>query len=1108
MVDVVSGWSDNNRVYLVERRADDIKIRMMPARWSFFVEGLGAAELASLAREPRVKAISEDGERRHRIDFKNRWGRRDIADALEAYAVKNERPIKVLEADVNPLRRLLSDVPAIDVSQSPRLGYFDLETDSRKPIRLHLEGEARILSWAIGDIDGVEGVVLEADTDAAELELLEAFFIAAERFDTLIAWYGSGYDFETLQNRCNVLELRVRGRRPMWHRWAWLDQLVVFKKYNMHSDDGGEAKTSYALDHVAGYLLGEGKISFDASKTWEAWEAGGERRAELLAYNIRDVELLPRIEAKTGFLDLHLAVCHICRVFPDTQSLNATQQGDGFLLRLGDEHGHRWATKKHVEIDEPFAGAYVMPPTRTGAIDNVHVCDFSGLYPSIIRTWNMSPDTKVSDFPDEPPCADLSSQGVCQLPGRSTFFSTDRDGMFRIALDTLVAKRAEYQAEMKKHTPGSPEHGRAKKLQAAFKIVANSFYGILGSPYSRFADREIAEGVTATGQWLLKCVIAEAKTRGLDPFYGDTDSVFIAGDTADMRELVSHMNETWSSRVREFGIVAGQPMHIDLDFEKTFSRLVLISAKRYAGRFLMYKGKAADRSAAPEVKGLEFKRGDTIRLAREMQIEVINELLADGPLPSSSTARAIVAKWKRKIFDEELDLDAVVLSQSLSKPLSGYVQSFTKPKCECGHIFTAKIDAKGPERCPQCKEERKRRSPPRHIKVAHVLAARGVEIKEGDRIRYLIAEIPPDAKGKMGTEAVPVSDEAFARIDRAYYWERTYKASARVLAKVYPSEGWELTTAEKRERSKARARVYNKDKIDDLPLFAGLESTSTDAPRRSAWAPSPDPDPDPIGEAIDTVHRRAFPHACHIPGCDVEVPPKMLMCRAHWCRVPRALQRAVWQHFKPRQCIAGSNTSPTIEWHNAADAAIDAVLELEGRPRSGKRPRRRKVQPPPPAPETPAEAPQKGRPRRRKLGSGASRRKKVERSPQPRRRKVEAPPPPPAKKGKIRRRKRQKIEASPVLVYRMWECTDIANGGAEQYRRTVVIDCLTKAAALHPGAVPVRIDVWWIRAITGDRQFKISIPLEIGVADTPEARAAFAALVKDSRIETVNWIAA
>lgn len=806
MADLVSGWTEDDQTFLVQREGDETKVRAVPARWSLFATSLDDSDRATIARDRRVTGIKTEG-RYTRIDCRNRWARRDVCDLLEK-AARDVEGFHLLEADVSPLRRILSDVPSLQVHESPRLAYLDLETDSRASFTAMKAGEARILSWAVCDAEArdVGFSVLEADTDAAERHLLRELYEVLEGFDVVLAWNGDGFDFPVLKSRAE--ELKETPRLP-WHRWTWLDHLEVFKKYNMHSDGGGEQKASFKLDHVATYLLGEGKHDFDASRTWEAWEAGGEERRRLVRYNVQDTALLPRIEAKTGFLALHLAVCSICRVFPDTESLNATQQGDGFLLALGAERGWRWATKNHYDdggIPDKFKGAYVMEPTRLGAVDRVHVADFAGLYPSIMRTWNMSPDTKIGGSLREGMArlwhekkAPVVGSKTCQLPNRATWFRTDRDGMFRIALDTLVAKRAEYQAAMKLETPGTPEHERAKRLQGAFKIVANSFYGITGSPWSRFFDPEIAEGVTQTGRWLLENVIEESKLAGLDPFYGDTDSVFVSGDGDVFRErVVRKLNGEWGARLAPWGI--RDRHHVDLDFEKTFKRVIIVSAKRYAGSFLMYKGKAATADAKPEVKGLEFKRGDTIRLAREMQAEVVGRLLQDGPLPDAAAIREIVDRWRHRVLEERLDLADLTITQSLSKPLAEYADRFTVTHCTtkaCSHNFGETDPKKSPDTCPECNAPRARTSVPAHVRVARLLQERGTPLGEGDRVAYVV--VGTDGN-KM--EAIPASDpDALERADLVYYWERRiYAATARVLEHVYPGRSWGESRIERKDR--------------------------------------------------------------------------------------------------------------------------------------------------------------------------------------------------------------------------------------------------------------------------------------------------------------------
>ena len=70
-------------------------------------------------------------------------------------------------------------------------------------------------------------------------------------------------------------------------------------------------------------------------------------------------------------------------------------------------------------------------------------------------------------------------------------------------------------------------------------------------------------------------------------------------------------------------------------------------------------------------------------------------------------------------------------------------------------------------------------------------------------------------------------------------------------------------------------------------------------------------------------------HTCHARGCDVPVPPEMLMCKPHWRTVPRSIQRIVWATYRSGQC---DDRSPSKAWHQAADAAIGFVARLEGQP--------------------------------------------------------------------------------------------------------------------------------------------------------------------------------
>lgn len=74
---------------------------------------------------------------------------------------------------------------------------------------------------------------------------------------------------------------------------------------------------------------------------------------------------------------------------------------------------------------------------------------------------------------------------------------------------------------------------------------------------------------------------------------------------------------------------------------------------------------------------------------------------------------------------------------------------------------------------------------------------------------------------------------------------------------------------------------------------------------------------------------RVYPvkHTCHAIGCNLIVPPRMLMCLRHWRMVPKALQADVWATYRPGQEI---DKQPSEAYRLAQRAAIDAVAQKGG----------------------------------------------------------------------------------------------------------------------------------------------------------------------------------
>ena len=840
-ISIVGGWACPDNVKLVVRKPDgSTSIQTRRSRWSFFLQGADDADRRHLARMKEVVGISvESGWTR--VDCPTRWARQNLLWSLE------NRGVETYEGDVGLLRRLLSDEPTILISDAFRVVWLDIEVDSRAHFADQRAGKARILCWTLEDATGWQaGHLLEADTDDAERALLTALFDTLATRDVVSAWSGTWgdetYDFKVIRERLTRLGFQWRGGDVPWHRWNWLDGLDTFDKYHQQSESG-EERESLKLDDVARTILGVGKHDFDAAKTWAAWAAGGSERERLFTYCQHDTHLAAGIEAKTGYIALHLAVCRVTRCLPDNRSLRAIEQGDGFLLALGGQKGHRWPTRKRVSEHERFEGAFVMEPKRLGAIDNVHVADFAGLYPSIIRSWNMSPETRVM-YKDG--AVDLDPAIPRSTMPRGGAFRLDVKGMFPTALDTLVAERAFYSKAQAAEPAGTPEHDRYKRLSAAYKVVANSFYGIIGSPFSRYYVRSVAESVTTTAQWLIQHCISASSRAGLEAFYGDTDALYVTGDEAAFKAVVDGLNEKWPVVLKsEFGV---QTSYVKLEFEKSFRRFIIVTAKRYAGSLSRYKGKDASPDAKPMVVGLEYKRGDAAHLTRSMQHELITMLLRPE-LPSADELREWVLGWRVRVMEGDLAVRDVTIAKSVTKKLEDYAEKWTTTTCRnllragdyikgrrqvkgvpCGFEFrepsgpiSTHVTKESPTKCGRCGTERKITKQGPHIRIAKMLAARGAQIGEGTKVRY--CHVVPLESG--GEDVAPIEDVTDpSRIDRTVCWSGVvYPPSQRVLEAVYRREDWNRLAKAETKR------------VADLPLFSGVVPTVKK--RRGAIVESP-----------------------------------------------------------------------------------------------------------------------------------------------------------------------------------------------------------------------------------------------------------------------------
>jgi len=233
------------------------------------------------------------------------------------------------------------------------------------------------------------------------------------------------------------------------------------------------------------------------------------------------------------------------------------------------------------ENTEKFQGAYVIDPIP-GAHYNVAVLDFSSLYPSIIKTKNLSYETVKCIHPE---CRDN------MLPNSPYWACTKKMGIFAYVVGYLRDVRVNWFKPLSNNASISEnERQSAKTMAAALKVFINGAYGVFGSPVFPFYYRPVAEATTTIGRYSIQRTIDKATALGVQVLYGDTDSVFLAHPTPNQVQTLIE----WSTK----------ELDLDLELEKTYQFLALSARKKnYIG--VHQGGKRVD------LKGLMAKKKNT-----------------------------------------------------------------------------------------------------------------------------------------------------------------------------------------------------------------------------------------------------------------------------------------------------------------------------------------------------------------------------------------------------------------------------------------------------------------------------------------------------------------
>ena len=492
--------------------------------------------------------------------------------------------------------------------------------------------------------------------DRDDRNLIQEFVKFVDNYDPdIIVGYNSNrFDWPYLIERSKVLGIRLAvSRMSSEPNPSVYGHYSIVGRANVDLYDFAEEIPEVkvkTLENVADYLgvmPKDKRVLIEGTEIYAYWD-DLEKRKLLLKYAEQDAISTYGIADK--ILPFAIELSRLVGLTLD--QIGAASVGfrvEWYLMREAYDYNELVPNR----IEKPFStykGAIVLRPKK-GVHENIAVLDFSSMYPNIMISYNISPDTYV------PPEKIEDKTKVYIAPEVNHAFRKEPPGFYKRILSKLLNFRKRIKDEMKKYPPDSIEYRVLNERQKAVKVIANACYGYTGWLGARWYKREVAEATTAWGRKTIKEAIKIAEGLGLDVIYGDTDSLFVKYD---------------KEKVDKFIRIVKEKLGLEIKIDKIYVRVFFTEAKkRYCG--LLPDGHI-------DVVGLEAVRGDWAEIAKEVQEKVIELVLKRG---SSEDAVEYVKKVIRQLKEGRVPLSKLILWKTVTKDFREYA-------VEAAHVAAAK----------------------------------------------------------------------------------------------------------------------------------------------------------------------------------------------------------------------------------------------------------------------------------------------------------------------------------------------------------------------------------------------------------------------------------
>jgi DNA polymerase elongation subunit (family B) len=509
----------------------------------------------------------------------------------------------------------------------PKLRVLRLDVDvAKKDLIPHFEDPIAKIRLTIDD-----GEEIAIDYGDEATKLLQLVY-AVKEFDPdiIVTNAGDSYLFPYLIQRATVND--------------------VFDEFVLSRDDvplkcksaGGRTYFSYGHTfYRAGTVRLHGRIHVDESNTFVVKESGFDGFFEI---------------ARTCRVPLHTA---------SRFSIGSSMSSIQFYQALKDDR----LLPRNKKIPEAFKsaldllvgdrGGFIYEP-RLGVHDSIGELDFSSMYPSLMRKYNISAETVLCKCcPDSPNRIPELGYHICQK----------RVGMVPKTVDLALTKRLTYK-RLRDEATDKRQKQIYDRRQTALKWILVTCFGYLGFSNSKFGTVDGHIGVCAFARETFLRASHIAEDAGFEVVHGIVDSLWLKKPDAALEDY---------SRLCE---VITRAIGVPINFEGHYKWIMFLPSRLHPRVSVLNRYLGVMDGGKIKVRGLEVRKRDTPSFVYDAQTDMINvfakannsaELYQRIP-----EAISVLRSYRQRLLDGDVPLSDLIVTKHMSKQPRQYRQQVSQ----------------------------------------------------------------------------------------------------------------------------------------------------------------------------------------------------------------------------------------------------------------------------------------------------------------------------------------------------------------------------------------------------------------------------------------------